>query len=145
MVHDKDNKKTILVCVTPQESSRRLVEAGQHLAKTQGCDLEVICVLPVQFNGNAKEPQALEQVFRFAQQAGGSMAIYFNDDPALTVAAHIAVRKPLSIVTGFPGEDSNRFISTIHLLVPELPISMVGADGTIYNMLPFDTSVVPTH
>ena len=136
-------KKTVLVCVTPQQSSKKLVEAGKALAAKNDCDLEVISVLPMNFDGDASVPQAIECIYRFAKQSGAQMAIYFNNDPALTVAAHAAVRKPLLLVTGFPGEDSNDFISTIHLLMPELPISMVGADALIYNMLPFDASFMP--
>jgi hypothetical protein len=64
------------------------------------------------------------------------MAVYFSDDPILTVSAHIAKRKPLTLVVGFPGEKSNNFISMIHLFVPDVPISMVGTDGTVYNILP---------
>ena len=137
-----DTKQTVLVCVTPQQSSRRLVRAGKALAEKYGCTLNVVSVLPVEFGGDPKVPKTLEQLYRFAKRAGGEMAIYFNDDPALTVAAHAAACKPLVLVTGFPGEGSNRFVSTIHLLVPQLPISMVAADDTIYNMLPFETSPV---
>ena len=71
-----------------------------------------------------------------ALSENGEMAVYFSDDPILTVSAHIAKRKPLTIVVGFPGEKSNGFISMIHLLLPDVPISMVGVDGTVYNILP---------
>ena len=138
-----DERNTVLVCVTPQESSKRLVEAGKILASKNDASLNVVSVLPVSFNSSLNEPAALEQIFDFSKQAGGEMAVYFSDDPALTVAAHIAKTKPILLVVGFPGENSNSFISLIHLLVPDLPISMVGQDDNIYNMLPFETEFMP--
>ena len=138
-----ESKRTVLVCVTPQASSERLVRVGKTLSEKYDCALNIVSVLPEEFGGDPKVPQALEQIYHFASQSGGELAIYFNDDPALTVAAHAAACKPLMLVTGFPGENSNRFVSLIHLLVPTLPISMVDADETVYHMLP--TQASPVH
>ena len=60
----------------------------------------------------------------------------------LTVAAHMSRQHPLLLVTGFPGEDSNSFVSALHLLAPEVPISMVAQDNTIYNMLPLSQDIL---
>jgi len=132
----------ILVCVTPQESSEQLVEAGRILAEKNNAALEVISVLPISANFSKHEPQMLEKLFSFAKKAGGEMAVYFSDDPVLTVAAHMAKQHPTLIVTGFPGEDSNGFVSALHLLVPEVPVSMVSKDNMIYNMLPLSHDIL---
>lgn len=130
-------EKTVLVCITPQESSKVLVKAGKVLADKHGAKLEVVSVLPFQQNGQYKiESDIVEKLYQTAISEKGEMAVYFSDDPILTVSAHIAKRKPLTLVVGFPGEKSNNFISMIHLFVPDVPISMVGADGTVYNILP---------
>lgn len=134
------NDRTVLVCVTPQESSEALVKAGKAIAERNKASLEVVSVLPVMNSDNRVNPQVLEKLYRLAQNQGGEMAIYFSDDPILTVSAHIAKRKPLTIVTGFPGEKSNDFIYMIRLLLPETPISMVGKQGEIYNMLPYEAA-----
>lgn len=134
------NERTVLVCVTPQESSKTLVKAGKAIADRNKASLEVVSVLPMMTTDSRVNPQTLEKLYRLAQNQGGEMAVYFSDDPILTVSAHIAKRKPLTIVTGFPGEKSNNFICTIHLLLPEVPISMVSADGTIYNVLPYEAT-----
>ena len=55
----------------------------------------------------------------------------------MTIAAHIGKTKPESIVVGFPGENSNDFISIIRMLFPLLPISMIDGEK-IYNLLPFE-------
>ena len=136
------NGNNVLVCVTPQESSKNLIEVGRLLAEKNDAELEVITVLPL--NGEAQKdcPQMLDRLFQVVQDAKGEMAVYFSDDPDLTIAAHMAKTKPLLLVVGFPGENSNNFVSLIHLLVPETPISMVDGDKRIYNMLPFEENHV---
>ncbi len=133
-----NERNNVLVCVTPQESSKNLIEAGRVLAAKNDAELQVITVLPL--NGGTQKDcsQMLDTLFQSVQKAKGEMAVYFSDDPDLTIAAHMAKTKPLLLVVGFPGENSNNFISLIHLLVPETPISMVDKDKRIYNMLPFE-------
>lgn len=131
--------KTVLVCVTPQESSKSLVSAGRVIAEEKGAALEVVSVLPIS-NPSDNNPEIMEALYRCAKSEGGEMAVYFSDEPIITVAAHIGKSKPEIIVTGFPGENSNNFISTIKLLFPYLPISMVAKDNTVYNLLPFEAN-----
>ena len=133
-------EKTVLVCITPQESSKQLVKAGKVLADKNEAKLEVVSVLPLQDKNREYkiEAEIIEKLYQTAKSENGEMAIYFSDDPILTVCAHIAKREPLTLVVGFPGEKSNNFISTIHLILPDIPISMVDVRGTIYNILPYE-------
>lgn len=131
--------KTVLVCVTPQESSKALVSAGRAIAEEKCASLEVVSVLPIS-KPLENNPQIMEALYQCAKNEGGEMAVYFSDEPIITVAAHIGKSKPETIVTGFPGENSNNFISTIRLLFPSLPISMVGKDNTVYNLLPVEAN-----
>ncbi len=135
-----NNRRTVLVCVTAQQSSEALVKAGKVLSDKMGAELEVVSVLPLAKSDNPVKPEILESLYQTAQKEGGEMAVYFSDDPIITVCAHIAKRKPLTLVTGFPGANSNNFIGTIHLLLPELTISMIDRDGTAYNILPCETN-----
>ena len=133
--------KTVLVCVTAQASSKGLVKAGKNIADENKAGLEVVSVLPVEKKDNPIDPQTLEMLYRTTREQGGEMAVYFSDDPTLTVIAHIAKRKPLTIVVGFPGARSNNFISMIHLLLPDTPISMVDKDSTVYKILPQEKEI----
>ena len=135
------NERTVLVCVTAQKSSEILVAAGKAIAEKNKASLEVVSVLPIVSSDCRIQPETIEALYSAARNHGGEMAVYFSDDPILTVSAHIAKRKPLTVVVGFPGEDSNDFINTLHLLLPEIPISMVEKQGTIYNMLPAEKIV----
>lgn len=130
------NDRLVLVCVTAQQSSENLVKAGKSIAEKSGSSLQVISVLPLEQNSHKIDHRVIENLYQLSQSYGGEMAVYFSDDPILTIGAHMAKRKPLTVVTGFPGENSNNFIDLIHALFPEIPISMVDTKGTIYNMFP---------
>lgn len=137
-----NKERPVLVCVTAQQSSEKLVKAGKKIAEKYSSTLEVVSVLPVNRQNNKSESEIIERLYQLSVSYGGEMAVYFNDDPTLTVSAHIAKRKPLTIVTGFPGENSNDFIDLIHALFPETPISMVDAEGTIYNIMPSEKTTI---
>ena len=136
------NEKTVLVCVTAQSSSENLIRAGKAMAEKNSAELEIVSVIPIDDEDRRFDPQALDNLYTCAKRNGGEMAIYFSDDPIMTVCAHIAKRKPLTLVTGFPGEKSNNFISLIHLILPEVPVSMVDSNGTVYNILPNEATPV---
>ena len=135
-------ERPVLVCVTAQQSSENLVKAGKEIAAKNSAELEVVSVLPLCRVNEPVDNEIIERLFQLSKNYGGEMAVYFNDDPILTVSAHIAKRKPLTIVTGFPGENSNRFIDLIHSLFPETPISMVDSEGTVYNMMPSEKATI---
>lgn len=137
-----NKQKTILVCVTAQSSSENLIHAGKLLAEKNSAELEIVSVIPIENDYRDFDPQALESLHSAARKHGGELAVYFSDDPTMTVCAHIAKRKPLTLVTGFPGERSNNFISLIHLILPDVPNSMVDASGTVYNILPSEAAPI---
>lgn len=137
-----NNRKTVLVCVTVQSSSENLIRAGKAIAEKNSAELEIVSVLPIDDKDRRFDPLALDRLHTVAKEHGSEMAIYFSDDPIMTVCAHIAKRKPLTFVVGFPGEKSNNFISLIHLILPEIPISMVDTNGTVYNILPNEASPI---
>lgn len=130
------NERTVLVCTTLQASSENLIRAGQAIAEKSHADLEVVSVIPIDDEERKFDSEALDRLYTCAKSYNGEISVYFSDDPVMTVCAHTARRKPITLVTGFPGERSNKFISLIRLILPEVPISMVDADGKIYNMIP---------
>lgn len=136
-----NSERPVLVCVTAQQSSENLVKAGKNIAEKSACPLEVVSVLPLCKVNEPVDNEIIEKLFQLSKSYGGEMAVYFNDDPILTVSAHIAKRKPLTIVTGFPGENSNSFIDLIRSLFPEMPISMVDSEGMVYNMKPSEKTI----
>ncbi len=132
------NQPCVLVCVTPQESCVRLIEAGARAAKAENIELVVLSVFRESNGMNANEGGVLENLFQCAKVHDASMRIYFNDSPALTVTVAAKKLNAEMLVTGFPAEGSSGFIARIHEILPELPITMVDKDSNEYKIIPFD-------
>ncbi len=135
----KNNKAPcVMVCVTPQQSCRRLIEAGARIAKEENLPLAVISVFKEKNGFNANEGGALENLFECAKKYDANMNIYFNDSPALVVAVSAKKNNASTLVTGFPAEGSSGFIARIHEILPELPITMVDNESSEYKIIPVD-------
>lgn len=128
----------VMVCVTPQQSCRRLVEAGARIAKEEKLPLTVISVFKESSGFNANEGGALETLFASAGQFNASMDVFFSNSPALTVAVSAKRNNASTLVTGFPAEGSSGFIARIHEILPELPITMVDENSNEYKIIPVD-------
>lgn len=125
-----------MVCVTPQHSCARLIEAGARIAEREGVPLKVISVFRESNGLNANEGGALETLFECAKNFDASMNVYFNDSPALVIAVAAKKNNAVTLVTGFPAEGSSGFIARIHELLPELPVTMVDNDLKEYRIIP---------
>ena len=129
------NKKPpcIMVCVTPQLSCQRLIEAGARIASEENLPLSVISVFKESNGLNANEGGVLEELFQCTKKYNAKMDIFFNDSPALVIVVSAKKNNASTLVTGFPGENSNGFIARIHEIIPELPITMVDNDSSEYK------------
>lgn len=129
-------KPCVLVCATSQSSSERLIEAGKSIAESEGLDLRVLNVQP-SCSEHALDPEMVESLHRHCKNIGAEMSVYFNDYPDLVAASHARKYNAVNIVTGFPGEKSSGFIARIHMLVPDVTISMVDNENdTVYKLTP---------
>lgn len=135
-----ENKKQpcIMVCVTPQQSCQRLIEAGARIAREEGMPLSVISVFKESSGLNANEGGALEELFQCTKKYNANMDIFFNDSPALVVAVSAKKNNAATLVTGFPAEGSSGFIARIHDILPDLPITMVDNESCEYKIIPVD-------
>lgn len=125
-----------MVCITPQHSCARLIEAGARIANQENLPLSVISVFKEKNGLNANEGGALENLFECAKKFNAGMNIYFNDSPELVVAVSAKKNNASTLVTGFPAEGSSGFIARIHEILPELPITMVDNDSNEYKIIP---------
>jgi K+-sensing histidine kinase KdpD len=138
----KNNQKQtcVMVCVTPQQSCSRLIEAGARIAKEENLPLSVVSVFRESSGLDVNIGETLENLFACSQKYQASMNVYFNDSPSLVLAVVAKKSNASNLVTGFPGEGSNGFIAGIHELLPELPITMVDGNSNEYKIIPFDKS-----
>ena len=114
----------VLVCVTDQPSCRRLILAGDTIARRSGIPVKVVTILPP----GAVSPRTadtLQTLYNIAGKLGAEMTVYFNDEPALTAAVLARKTNAVHIVSGSPGAQSNLFVETIKSLLPEVPLSVV--------------------
>ena len=127
--------RCILACVTPQVSCSKLIETGKVLAKQNDVTLEILCVFPQKacLNPNV---EALCELQRVATEADAPMTIVFNDSPVLAASSYAVKKKAFTLLTGFPRENSSKFIESFHAILPEIPISMVDDDGKVYRIIP---------
>lgn len=136
ILNKKLKQPCIMVCVTPQQSCQRLIEAGARIAKQEKLPLAVVSVFRESSGLNANEGGALESLFSCAGRYGASMDVYFSDSPVLTVAVSAKRNNAATLVTGFPAEGSSGFIARIHEILPELPVTMVDENMNEYKIIP---------
>lgn len=123
----------VLVCVTAQQSSRRLIECGMRLAEQKNAELRIFSVLP-QKQSFAPDLDALVRLQEIADNANAQMKVCFSDAPVDCVLRELRKGNICMLVTGFPGKRSTQFITQIHESAPLTPICMVDNDGTAYSL-----------
>lgn len=135
----KKDKAAVLVCVTGQRDCDRLIRAGKKIADSQLIPLQVLCIQPTSagFDANCEELEYLRQT---AKNANAEMSVYFHDDAPLMAAGVAKNIHAVHIVTGMAEAPVNGFVEIIHKLLPNIPISMVAKDGTVYNICPIKKS-----
>ncbi len=127
---NENQSANVLVCVTDQLSCERLIRAGAAIADKYGVPVRVLSVLPEGLV-SPQTAKVLQSLYDTASSLGAEMTFYFNKEPALTAAVHASQTGAIHLVSGTPGADSNLFIETIKGLLPELPLSIVDADGRL--------------
>lgn len=130
-----NTRASVLVCVTWQMGCDRLIKIGKNFADKYNLDLQVICVQKPALD-YVIDSNVIEYLYKSSKEAGAEMTVFFNDDAPFITSAFAKKKNVTRIVTGMPGNKINGFISAIHNLLPEVTISMVTADNTIYNMCP---------
>jgi len=135
----KKDKAAVLVCVTGQRDCDRLIRAGKKISDSQLIPLQVLCIQPTSagFDANCEELEYLRQT---AKNANAEMSVYFHDDAPLMAAGVAKNIQAVHIVTGMAEAPVNGFVEIIHKLLPNIPISMVAKDGTVYNICPVKKS-----
>lgn len=119
----------ILVCVTEQESSRRLIRAGYRLAERTDMPLKVICVRPRHME-KWLASEEVEFLFSEAKQLGAEMIIKFAASAADAVAGYIQEQSVQAVIVGTsPMGEHSPFITGIKDQCPETPVIIVDSRG----------------
>ncbi len=137
-MNENNKSSCVMVCVTPQQSCQRLIEAGARIAREENLPLSVISVFKESNGFNANEGGALEELFQCTKKFNANMDVFFNNSPALVVAVAAKKYRAVTLVTGFPAEGSSGFIARIHEILPDLPITMVDENSCEYKIVPVE-------
>lgn len=133
-------KASVLVCVTGQHDCDRLIRAGKQIAEERGISMQVLCVQPTSAGYDASGDE-LEYLRQTARDASAEMSVFFDDEAVLIAVSFIKKTGATHIVTGMAEAPINGFVEVIHKLVPNIPISMVSREGTIYNICPTNKKI----
>ncbi len=130
----------ILVCVTDQKTSSRLIIAGRKLADIKQTPLKVICVRPRQAASWLASDE-VEFLFNISKQQDAEMIVLFNDDPMRATIDYIDKHKVKFIVTGIPPEPGySAFISGLEDSFPHIPLVTVDHQGNLQKLSPVHTA-----
>lgn len=134
----------IIVCVTPQQSGKRLIACGRRLADERGCTLRIVSVLP-QKQSFAPDLSVLESLNEAARESGAEMTVCFSDSPADKVREIVRETDVTMLLAGFPGKNSSHFLQSLHEKQPDLPLWLIDGDGTAYTISRTVTPEVYAH
>lgn len=129
----KSKENCVMVCVTPQTSCARLIEAGKTIAARTNRKLIIVSVIGTEYQNNIED---LDYLYECVEKSNAEMKLFFNNDPSITVAVVAKRFSACEIITGFPGTDGGKFIPLLRDLLTDIPITMIDYDMTEYKMLP---------
>ncbi len=98
---DFDFKEKVLVCITAQSNSRRLIDAGAEVASQCSGELHILHVQKGDnvFNNN-ETLHLLQQLFVYGSEKGGMIHAFCEEDIAGSIAHFVEEEKITKLVLG---------------------------------------------
>lgn len=97
----KQNKEKILVCITIQQNSKRLIKKGYEMARELGGELHILHIAKGEsiFN-EPKNGSLLDDLFKYASELGAEVHFECSDDVTKYIASFIKKHDITCIVLG---------------------------------------------
>jgi len=124
------NHITVLVCVTGQKTCERLIREGALIAGQLEGKVSVVHAAPkgAAILGNDREGEALEYLFRAADEVDADMTVLRAGDVMDTLIAFARERQADCIVVGTaPGKDGDAFARRLRVSLPNVEVRSVFA------------------
>ncbi len=104
--------KKVLVCITPQSNSKRLIERGNQLSKAVFGELHIVHII----KGNnifSHESSAalLQQLFDYGAELGGTVHALCGEDIADTIFDFVKENEITNIIMGKPVENTGATVA----------------------------------
>lgn len=129
----KEQKSSVLACVTSQYDCDRIIKNARHIADDCGCELRVLSVLKPTNNYTSISDQ-IEYLFKVAKEANADMTVLFHSDAPKATAQFVNENKVERIVTGMHDGGDESFLVMFNKLAPTVSITMVAKNDMVYSM-----------
>ncbi len=96
----------VLVCITPQQNSKRLIDKGYEIAKEKNGRLDIVCVEKgTNIFMTQESSLLLQELFDYGSEYGGTIHGLCGDDIARTIIDFIEKNKITTVVMGASAVD----------------------------------------
>ena len=114
--------KSVLVCVTQQKTSERLIQKGVELAREEGSSLNVIHVVNEndRFLYGLSDGDALEYLFEITKEVGANLVVKRSKDVVKTIIDFAEEINCTHIVLGSSKNPTSNFISKLKKKLPDI-------------------------
>lgn len=118
--------ETVLVCVTGQQTSRRLIHRGAQVAQERDAALLVLCVSGSGFNllSNPEVSQALNDLYRLSGEVGAEMTMLHHQDPHRAICDFVKERGVTRLVLGEGRPGQSSFITSLMRSLPNVAFTI---------------------
>lgn len=128
------SKPSVLACVSSQYDCDRVIEAAKKLADEEDCELRVLTVIRPEPDYTIISDQ-IEYLNLAAKEADADMTFMFSVDAADATAEFVTENHIYKIVAGLKdGGESNGFPVEFNRMAPDVEISLVDKDNTVFSM-----------
>lgn len=113
---------TVLVCVTGQQSSQRLIHRGAEIAARLQAPLLVLSVSGSGVNllSNPEVSQALNDLYRLSVEVGAEMTMLHHHDAHRAICGFVQERGVSHLVLGQGQASENPFIARLMQAMPKV-------------------------
>lgn len=117
--------ETVLVCVTGQQSSSRLIHRGAQIAQQKGATLLVLSVSGSGVNllSNPDVSQALNDLYRLSGEVGAEMTMLHHTDALRAICDFVKERGVTHLVLG-EGKPGSIFIAKLMRSLPQVAFTV---------------------
>lgn len=129
----KEQRSSILACVTSQFDCDRIITTARQIADDCDCELRVLSVIQPT-NNYTQISDRIEYLYLVSKQSGADMTILFDNDASKAVADFAKDNDVERIVTGMHDGGTDSFLVKFNELAPDISISMVSKDNKVYSM-----------
>lgn len=117
--------ETVLVCVTGQTSSERLIHKGAQIAREHQATLLVLSVSGCGMNlsSNPQVMQSLNDLYRLSSEVGAEMTILHHPDARRAICDFARDRSVTRLVVG-EGKTQSSFIPNLMRSLPDVSFTI---------------------